>query len=140
MLSPTDMICHAASHLIADGDLAGGMRNLWDIDQLLRHFLKADPKFWDVLAIRSRHHQLWPSVHRAARLAHRLYATPIPQDWQTADGRDRLFLAHLLARDDWGRETRHLLRLGFYIRSHLLRMPLPMLLRHLWVKWRKGQS
>ena len=28
-LSPADMIVHAAAHLFADGDLAGGLRNLW---------------------------------------------------------------------------------------------------------------
>src|SRR3546814_6947521 len=31
MLAPADMLVHAAAHLFADGDLAGGMRNLWDI-------------------------------------------------------------------------------------------------------------
>ena len=137
-LSPTDMICHAAAHLIADGDLAGGLRNLWDIDQLLRHFAAIDPDFWQALATRAHHHQLSPAVHRAARLAHRLYATPIPPEWEAPAPFDRHFAAHLLARDDWGRETRPLMRLAFYIRSHLLRMPLPMLLHHLWTKWRKA--
>ncbi|TNY08181.1 tetratricopeptide repeat protein, partial [Escherichia coli] len=27
--SRPDMLVHAAAHLLADGDLAGGMRNLW---------------------------------------------------------------------------------------------------------------
>jgi hypothetical protein len=53
---------------------------------------------------------------------------------------DRLFLRRLLARDDWGRETHRPLRFAFYIRGHLLRMPLTMLLRHLWIKWRKGAA
>src|SRR3546814_2895605 len=35
MLSPEDRVCHAAAHLLADGDLAGGLRNLWDIYCLL---------------------------------------------------------------------------------------------------------
>ena len=38
ILSPADIIVHAAAHLFADGDLAGGLRNLWDIDRLLREF------------------------------------------------------------------------------------------------------
>ena len=46
----------------------------------------------------------------------------------------------MTARDGWGRQTRKLLRLAFYIRSHWLRMPPLMLARHLWVKWRKGQA
>ena len=44
----------------------------------------------------------------------------------------------LTARDGWGRPTRPLLRQGFYLRSHWLRMPPAMLARHLWTKWRKG--
>ncbi len=44
----------------------------------------------------------------------------------------------LTARDNWGRGTRKFTRLIFYIRSHWLRMPPHMLMRHLWVKWRKG--
>src|SRR3546814_17619150 len=35
MLSPEDRVCHAAAHLLADGDLAGGLSNLWDIYCLL---------------------------------------------------------------------------------------------------------
>ena len=52
---------------------------------------------------------------------------------------DRLFRRRMLSRDGWGRGRHPVTRLGFYIRSHLIRMPLPLLLRHLWIKWRKGQ-
>src|SRR3546814_10147438 len=31
MLAPAAMLVHAAAHLFADGDLAGGVRQLWDI-------------------------------------------------------------------------------------------------------------
>lgn len=146
MLSPAHMICHAAAHLIADGDLAGGLRNLWDIDQLCRHFDERRPDFYLELVEDAWFHQLYPAVSRGLRLSEALFGTPLVSyrypaktDFHSRSC-DRLFLAHLIARDDWGRETRPLLRFAFYIRSHLLRMPLPMLLRHLWVKWRKGQS
>jgi hypothetical protein len=140
ILSPTDMICHAAAHLIADGDLAGGLRNLWDIDRLLRHFSVSVPNFWSSLTLRAQQHQLWFAVHRAARLAHALYTTPLPESWVIRDGSDTLFLAHLLARDDWGRERRPVLRLFFYIRSHWMRMPPLKLARHLWTKFRKSPA
>jgi hypothetical protein len=52
-------------------------------------------------------------------------------------GADALYRRRLLARDGWGRQRRPLTRFGFYIRSHLLRMPPAMLARHLWVKARK---
>ncbi|WP_022681334.1 nucleotidyltransferase domain-containing protein [Sphingobium bisphenolivorans] len=127
MLSAEDRICHAAAHLLADGDLAGGLRNLWDIHCLLKD-VDAEG-----LEERARRHGLLPHVRQARRLAEALYGagarlTP----W------DRLVRARLLARDGWGRETHKLLRFGFYLRSHWLRMPPAMLARHLWTKWRKG--
>ena len=136
VLSPPDMIVHAAAHLFADGDLAGGLRNLWDVDRLLRDFSERDADFWPALRERALRHRLVPSVSRALRLARRLYGTPI--GWaQAPNPGDRLYVRRLLARDGWGRATRPVTRLGFYVRSHLLRMPLPMLARHLWVKARR---
>ncbi len=136
IFSPTDMTCHCAAHLIADGDLAGGLRNLWDMHCLLSEF--ASEHFWSELKARAAHHQLWPAVHRAARLAHRLYGTQIPKDWNSAAVEDAYFIKRLIARDIWGRETGKITRRVFYIRSHLMRMPPVLLMQHLWKKWRKG--
>jgi len=135
-LAPTDMVCHSAAHLFADGDLAGGLRNLWDIHCLLGEFSSAE--FWVQLRSRASLHQLSEPVERAVRLAHQLYGTQIPQEWAGWDRQDKWYVARLTARDGWGRPTRQFIRLIFYIRSHWLRMPLLMLARHLWVKWRKG--
>ena len=137
MLAPADMIVHAAAHLFADGDLAGGLRNLWDIDRLLRHFAAADPDFWATLHVRAQRHQLLAQVHRAGRLANDLYAMPIPPAWRVRDSGDPLYERRLLARDGWGRPTRRLARFGFYVRSHWLRMPPLMLARHLLTKMRR---
>ena len=137
MLSPPDMIVHSAAHLLADGDLAGGMRNLWDIDRLLRAFA-ADPQFWSELSTRARTHDLLPAVSRALRLSRDIYGTPV--DARLAGHRrvsDGLYARRLLARDGWGRERARLLRFAFYVRSHWLRMPPLMLARHLWTKARK---
>jgi hypothetical protein len=133
---PTDLIIHSAAHLFADGELDGGLRNLWDIHCLLTEF--ADDTFWPALKARARHHQLWPAVHHATRLAYQLYGTQIPNDWQSWYRQDKWYTLRLTARDNWGRGTRKFIRLIFYIRSHWLRMPPLMLGRHLWVKWRKG--
>jgi hypothetical protein len=128
MLSAEDRVCHAAAHMLADGDLAGGLRNLWDIHCLLAD---ADPERLDV---RAELHQLGRQVRQARRLAQALYGTgPTRLSlW------DRIVAARLLGRDGWGRERRRLLGFAFYIRSHWLRMPPLMLARHLWTKWRKG--
>ena len=130
VLSPADMVVHAAAHLFADGDLAGGLRNLWDIDRLLREFDSA--AFRVSLSERARLHQLAGPVARALRLAHRLFGTP--GAGRSAGLTDRLFEARLLARNGWGQETHRPLRFGFYLRSHWMRMPPLMLARHLWVK------
>jgi hypothetical protein len=140
ILSPPDMIVHSAAHMLADGDLAGGLRNLWDIDRMLREFGET-PGFWTALAERAHRHQLSGAVARALRIAERLYRTPV--DRKLA-GRprlaDRLYERRLLARNGWGKPTRPALRLAFYIRSHWLRMPPLMLARHLWTKARKPKT
>lgn len=137
VLCPTDMVCHCAAHLLADGDLQGGLRNLWDFHCLAGDFAAVDAGFWGKLDGRADQHGLRSEVHRAARLARDLYGTRLPSGWDRHDPADRWFRRRLLARDDWGRSTDFLLLQAFYIRSHWLRMPPAMLARHLWTKWRK---
>ncbi|MGP7796035.1 nucleotidyltransferase domain-containing protein [Sphingomonas sp. CLY1604] len=132
VLSPTDMIVHAAAHLLADGDLAGGLRNLWDIHCLIEEHGTAG------LDERAAHHGLSREAARAQRLSHRLFATPVAPEHRGLRSFDRLYLRRLLARDDWGRPIRPFIRFAFYVRSHWLRMPPAMLTRHLWTKWRRG--
>ncbi len=131
--SVSDMLVHAAAHLFADGDLAGGMRNLWDIHRLIEEF------GLNRVAARAADHGLSVEMARAVRLSAALYATDISAGHKLTLA-DRLFLRRLTARDGWGRAVRPLTRLGFYIRSHLLRMPPLMLARHLWTKWRGADA
>jgi len=136
ILAPADMIVHAATHLFADGDLSGGLRNLWDIDRLLRLF-GTDRDFWPQLGDRAGLHQMREPVALALRLANRLFATPVEPRLAGHDRmRDTAFMRCLLARDGWGRRTRPFTRLGFYVRSHWMRMPPLLLARHLWTKVR----
>jgi hypothetical protein len=140
ILSPPDMVVHSAAHLFADGDMAGGLRNLWDIDRLVRQFSE-QPDFWDRLAQRARRHQLGSATSRALRLATHLYGTPVEARLAGPTPiLDVQFERRLLARNGWGRETRPLLRFAFYLRSHWLRMPPLMLARHLWTKWRRPKK
>ncbi|MBN2972422.1 nucleotidyltransferase family protein [Roseomonas aeriglobus] len=151
VLSGDDMICHSAAHLFADGDLAGGLRNLWDLHCLFAEV--ATPALWE----RARMHGLEVAVARAWRLAGALYAPTRAPAQAGAQSRrrtarnpglpparehghmpDRLYRRRLLARDGWGRATRPVTRFAFFVRSHWLRMPPAMLARHLFTKWRKG--
>ena len=129
VLSVEDRVCHAVAHLFADGDLGGGLRNLWDIRCLI-----ADVPDRETLARRGALHGLSRHVARAQRLADHVYGEPRAR----LTPADRLFLRRLLARDGWGRDGAKLLGVAFYVRSHLLRMPPLMLARHLFTKWHKG--
>ena len=137
VLNPVDMGCHCAAHMLADGDLQGGLRNLWDFHLMTRDFAAADTEFWGRLDARAGLHGLQDAVQRAARLSRDMYGAVLPARWNGQDATDRWFRQRLLARDDWGRVTRPLLEQAFYIRSHWLRMPATMLAQHLWTKWRK---
>lgn len=140
VFAPADMVCHSAAHLFADGDLTGGMRNLWDIHCLLTEFAQPDTEFWDALKSRAQHHQLLPAVQRAARLSAELYGTIISEGWNKPHNTDNHYIRRILARDVWGRGTHKFTRLAFYIRSHWIRMPPLMLASHLWTKWRKQKA
>lgn len=137
VLCPADMAVHCAAHMLADGDLQGGLRNLWDFHCLTRDFVAADAGFWGKLDARAELHGLRAALRRAARLARDLYASVLPSGWDGQDGSDGWYRRRLLARDDWGRVTQPLLEQAFYIRSHWLRMPPLMLAKHLWTKWRR---
>jgi hypothetical protein len=125
-LSPNAMLIHAAAHLFADGDLAGGLRNLWDIRCLVEEFGT------DGLAADAGRHGLSAQVARSLRIVDALFGAG------EATCIDRLYVRRVTARDGWGRPTRPVTRLAFYIRSHWLRMPPAMLARHLWTKFRKA--
>ncbi|MEG3169866.1 nucleotidyltransferase family protein [Sphingomonas sp. LB3N6] len=125
-LSPNGMLVHAAAHLFADGDLAGGLRNLWDIRCLIDEFGT------DGLDAEAQRHGLSREMARSLRLVDTLFGD------RKASGTDRLYIRRITARDGWGRPIRPVTRLAFYVRSHWLRMPPAMLARHLWTKWRKS--
>jgi len=137
VLGLEDMIVHASAHLIADGDLAGGLRNLWDVHCLLRqlerdHVVEHGSKAGldSRLRASAQEHDLTDAVGRACRLSVYLYG-----DRQAVlDPLDRAMLRRLLARDGWGRARRPATRLAFTVREHWMRMPPLMLARHLFRK------
>ena len=143
VLAPEDMVLHSAAHLFQDGDLAGGLRDLLDLDGLLRHFGGTEPGFWERLVPRAKELQLTRPLFYALRSSARLLRTPTPGDvlaaaetgrpsWPVLRLMDALIVRGLLpSRRDgssWSEETARLL---LYMRSHWLRMPAPLLARHL---------
>lgn len=77
VLHPFDQILHAAVHLFQDSDLCGHLRDLVDIDGLLRAHLHSDDD-WRALAERAVHHQLDRPLWYALRYCRSWLATAVP--------------------------------------------------------------
>ncbi|MDD2720473.1 MAG: nucleotidyltransferase family protein [Gallionella sp.] len=143
VLAPADMVLHAACHLFHEGELDNGLRDLLDIDSLLRHF-GATPSFWHDLTGRAAELELTRPLFYALRYAARLLQTPLPQ--ATTAGlagpnaallalMDMLYTRALLpdhpsCSDHLSAIARQLL----YLRANWLRMPPVLLARHLFHK------
>lgn len=149
VLAPPDMVLHSACHLFHEGELDNGLRDLLDLDSLLRHF-GGDAAFWVALRERSARLHLTQPLRYALRMCSLLCGTPLPPAategvsvWP-ADLRERvlekLYLRglrplHATAGDRWTPLALSLL----YLRGHWLRMPWPLLAAHLvrkgWRRW-----
>lgn len=151
-LAPADIVLHSATHLFHNDDLTHGLRDLSDLDLLLRQY-SADPSFWPGLVARSREMDLARPLHYGLRCAHRLLGTPVPEATLAAAAMaapigpvaalmDALWARALRARhpsaDLPGTPAALFL---LYVRAHWLRMPPWLLVRHLTIKaWRRNQD
>jgi hypothetical protein len=145
VLCPADMILHSATHLFHNDDLRQGLRDLADLDSLLRHFGQ-EAAFWEELPRRAAELDLTRPLYYGLRYATRFLGTPVPsQTRRSADvgapppmvGRlmDLLYDRALrpVAPSDAGSLT-PLSRQALYVRAHWLRMPPLLLAWHLSVK------
>jgi len=140
VLSPADMILHSATHLLHDGEVKGGLKDLLDLHQLFGHF-GTQPGFWEALHGRARQLGLQRPLLYALYLCPDLLRTPIPPRVldRVREDAQRPFRGRLVARlmrrvirpkhpegggtpiSDW----------LLYARSHWLRMPPLLLASHL---------
>ncbi|MGD1876703.1 MAG: nucleotidyltransferase family protein [Kiloniellaceae bacterium] len=142
ILAPADMILHSALHLFSSGEFDRGMRDLLDINDLLRHF-GAEAGFWEQLAGRAETLGLTYPLFLTLRYLERLLGLDIPGPlrqaaarWQPAAPRrallDALFLRALrpdhVSCDGFLTGTARWL---LYVRAHHLRMPTHLLVPHL---------
>lgn len=144
VLAPVDMVLHSATHLFHEGEFQHGLRDLVDLDRLLRHFTAdSGEDFYRALAARAREMDLQRPLYYALRYTRDLLGTPVP---------GRLAAELLPGRPGWLRRRwmDFLFHRAFtpdcsgsrlpgtgpalfclYVRSHYLRMPLRLLLPHL---------
>jgi Uncharacterised nucleotidyltransferase len=78
-LAPVDQVLHACAHLFQDSDCAGRLRELVDIDALLRVHATS-VQFWALLLDRARLHGLGRALWYAARYSSAWLGTSIPAD------------------------------------------------------------
>ena len=141
-LSLPDLILHSASHLFHEGEPDNLLRDLTDLDLLLRH-LARDAAAWDALLERAVRLQLAGPLRLALRYCHHLLDTPLPARIVAGSGcLARGGLAQGLLDAIYARVLRPqhpstadaltpLARRSLYIRAHWLRMPPLLLAYHL---------
>jgi hypothetical protein len=146
VLSPTDQVLHCATHLFDDYAARTRLRDLVDLDGLLRHFASS-PSFWGELHDRARQLNLVRACALACHFTSSWLGTPIPAEtfatlrsqqdsWPNGPLLRTLF-SQVLMPVDPDRTTAvgpELSRRFLEARYHCRRMPLRHLLRHFWHK------
>lgn len=152
VLDPVDQVLHSAAHLFFDSEARDRIRDLVDLDGLLRHFAD-EPDFWARVPARARTLGLTEPLALAIHYAQRWFGTPIPIDLVTevaSLGPGRLRRTWLLPLMDQiltpgEPDAKPGLAQGLaatilLIRYHWGRMPLRLLVPHLWHKLRAGAA
>ncbi|WP_018175579.1 nucleotidyltransferase family protein [Thioalkalivibrio sp. AKL8] len=140
---PADMVLHSATHLFHDGELENGLRDLADMDALLRRFVAEDSDFWEHLTARAFEMDLARPLYYALRYGREFLQTPVPDSAFRALAAARPAPPLLALMDGlfrrglkphhWSCDGRlsGTARWLLYVRSHYLRMPLHLLVPHL---------
>jgi hypothetical protein len=77
VLAPVDMVLHAATHLFISSDFHHAIRDLADLDSLVRQFGEA-PDFWNGLISRADELNLRTPCFCGIRYVQRYFGTPVP--------------------------------------------------------------
>ena len=152
VLQPVDQVLHSATHLFQDSQAVDRLRDLIDLDGLMRQFALA-PSFYDDLVARARELGLSLPLAMAFHFCAEWLRTPIPiqalrelqTDGATASQRRWLMptLAALLTPtdpDEAPRRSQDVAAVLFLARHHAGRMPLRLLLPHLLRKLRRRKE
>ena len=136
------LLIHSIVHLLHEGELHNGLRDLFDIDGLLR-VGATDAHFWRRVRTAAHALQLAAPVAFGLLLARQILHSPIPDDVLDSLQADAatagatrslnaLYRAALRPECELaGSAAMRLARLVIYLRAHWLRMPPHLLVRHL---------
>jgi hypothetical protein len=142
VLAPRDMVLHSAVHLFNEGEFVHGLRDLSDLDLLMRHFASTEPNFWNDLVERAAEFGLERPLYYALRFTARILGTPVPEKVIGAaagapgpvTGWIMDFLFSRALRPDHATCRAPFTGLALwllYVRAHHLRMPPHLLVPHL---------
>lgn len=146
---PSDQVLHSAAHLFLDSEPRNRVRDLVDMDGLLRHFGALEPSFWDDLPQRAAELGLTEVLALASHFCQRWLDTPIPPACAARisaqgpgparrAGLIALFEAVLTPANPDERPTlrQELAAQIVLARYHLHRLPMRLLVPHLWHKFK----
>ena len=151
MPCPEDLLIHSITHLMHEGELHNGLRDLHDIDRMVRAFARR-PGFWESTVDAATRHDLVVPVAHGLALARRVFGSPVPDTtlaalWPagtSAAAKRSLQSIYAQAFEAPGARDGDALTnaaLAFiYLRGHWLRMPLGRLALHLGRKAWMGLS
>jgi hypothetical protein len=140
-----DLLIHSLTHLVHEGEPNNGLRDLIDIDAMLRAYPARDAQFWARFESAVHGHGLQMPVAFGLRLVACELATPLPPtllaaeraaqpEWLLTAFRRTL---HAVARRAVPQAAAPWSSFAIFVRGHALRMPPGLLLRHLLTKaWR----
>jgi hypothetical protein len=142
ILAPADMVLHSATHLFHNEDWTHALRDLVDLDALLRHF-GTTPGFWRTLVPRAEELRLSRPLYYALRWTVMLFHTPVPPfvSRKVAQHAPVIPLAQLMdalidaaVRPTMSKSATRWTRRALTIHGHWLKMRMPLLAWHLTVK------
>ncbi|MBL4802309.1 MAG: nucleotidyltransferase family protein [Emcibacter sp.] len=145
-LCPEDMLLHSIVHQFVDGTVKGSLRNLLEQKDMIEEFCK-DQGFWTRFLDRAEELGLTRPVFYSVRYCGYFLDMAVPSDimaridmaspgFITLKIMDKMvFRAMVPYGEGRSRMTNYLATNGLYIRSHWLRMPPMMLLKHLTRKY-----
>ena len=152
VLSPIDMILHSATHLFHEGDFGQGLRDLVDLDSLLKEHSKKDDNFWQELSDRAQDLDLSRPLFYGLRYCKKLLDTPIPDACYkqvSTNGAppyiyqyamDKMLLKAMMPICiNYPSPFAGIANFILFVRSHYLRMPLRLLIPHLTKKALKNE-
>lgn len=141
VLSPYDTILHSAVHLFNDGEFDHGLRDLFDIRDMICETMLTETD-WDLLISRAEALELAGPLRYALRYLGILFDDPVKPyldklskhdpDIFRCYVMDHMFLRALKPDHSSCNDTpTSIARFALYIRGHALRMPLHLLFPHL---------